>query len=99
MIEKSLFREINKSVSGQEVVKMLGIECRNGFIHCPEHLDKHPSCKVYDDGYYCHTCQAHGDNVQLVALVKGVSNAEALGLLNSYFNLGFDIEKRGRKKQ
>ena len=45
MIEKSLFREINKSVSGQDVVKMLGIECRNGFIHCPEHLDKHPSCK------------------------------------------------------
>ncbi len=99
MIEKSLFREINKSVSGQEVVKMLGIECRNGFIHCPEHLDKHPSCKVYDDGYYCHTCQAHGDNVQLVALVKGISHTEALGLLNSYFNLGFDIEKRGRKKQ
>lgn len=95
MIDKKLFREVNASVKGSDVLQMLGVECKNGFFLCPEpgHSDNHPSCKIYDDGYFCHVCHGHGDNIHLVALTEGISDTEALKRINSYFGLGFDVEK------
>lgn len=32
---------------------------------CPFHEDGNPSLQLYDDGYYCFACGAHGDGVDL----------------------------------
>lgn len=100
MIDKRLFREVNASVSGEDVLRMLGVESKHGFFLCPEpgHNDNHPSCRIYDDGYYCHVCHGHGDNIHLTALVAGISDTEALRKINSYFGLGFDLEKSTTEK-
>lgn len=36
-----------------------------GKVICPFHEDGNPSLQLYDDGYYCFACGAHGDSVDL----------------------------------
>ena len=61
---------------------------------CPIHQSSSPrsrSFAVCDDGFYCHSCHAKGDQVRLWATVKGVGFytaahqlAEALGFAVPY---------------
>lgn len=42
---------------------------RAGFINCPHHAEKTPSCKVHESWYYCHGCGANGDSIGLIAAI------------------------------
>ncbi len=59
------------------VLEAYGLQPVRGLIVCPFHTDKHPSCRVYRDGYYCFSCGAGGDAVTFVARMDGVGNQEA----------------------
>ena len=60
---------------------------------CPFHRERHPSCKLYADHYYCFGCQAHGDVIKLVQELFSLSAIEAVKQINSDFALGLDIDK------
>ena len=48
---------------------------------CPFHGEKTPSFYVYDDGYHCFGCGAHGDAVGFVMQAQGASFLEAVEIL------------------
>lgn len=50
---------------------------RDRKVRCPFHADGSPSLHVYDDGWHCYGCGEHGDAVDLVARLDGVTKLEA----------------------
>ncbi len=45
---------------------------------CPFHAEKTPSFYVYDDGYHCFGCGAHGDAIGFVMATRGASFMDAV---------------------
>jgi DNA primase len=45
---------------------------------CPFHAEKTPSFYVYDDGYHCFGCGAHGDAIGFVMATRGASFIDAV---------------------
>jgi DNA primase len=45
---------------------------------CPFHNEKSPSFYVYDDGYHCFGCGAHGDIISFVMQTQGAGFMEAV---------------------
>jgi DNA primase len=58
---------------------------------CPFHGEKSPSFYVYDDGYHCFGCGAHGDAISFVMQNQGLSFMEAVGQLAA--EAGLDVPK------
>ncbi|WP_428540150.1 DNA primase [Rhodopila sp.] len=56
---------------------------------CPFHNEKSPSFYVYDDGYHCFGCGAHGDAISFVMQTQGVAFIEAIGQLAA--EAGLDV--------
>ncbi len=48
---------------------------------CPFHGEKTPSFYVYEDGYHCFGCGAHGDAISFVMQTQGASFIEAVRAL------------------
>ena len=48
---------------------------------CPFHAEKTPSFYVYEDGYHCFGCGAHGDAVSFAMQTQGLSFPEAVAQL------------------
>ena len=48
---------------------------------CPFHAEKTPSFYVYEDGYHCFGCGAHGDAIAFVMQTDSVDMAEAVASL------------------
>ncbi len=45
---------------------------------CPFHSEKSPSFYVYEDGFHCFGCSAHGDAIEFVMRTEGASFIEAV---------------------
>jgi DNA primase len=45
---------------------------------CPFHQDSSPSCHIYDDGFHCYACGAHGDALDWYQQVHSLSKADAI---------------------
>ncbi len=58
---------------------------------CPFHGEKTPSFYVYDDGYHCFGCGAHGDAIAFVMNGQGASFIEAVEMLAA--EAGLDVPK------
>ncbi len=58
---------------------------------CPFHGEKTPSFYVYDDGYHCFGCGAHGDAISFVMQTAGASFMEAVQSLAG--EAGLDVPK------
>lgn len=51
---------------------------REDKTRCPFHQDSSPSCHIYNDGFHCYACGAHGDVVDWLERVHGLSKADAI---------------------
>ena len=58
---------------------------------CPFHNEKSPSFYVYDDGYHCFGCGAHGDAIGFLMHTSGASFPEAVKSLAD--EAGMDVPK------
>ena len=58
---------------------------------CPFHGEKTPSFHVYDDGYHCFGCGAHGDAIGFVMNTEGAGFIEAVERLAG--EAGLDVPK------
>jgi DNA primase len=58
---------------------------------CPFHNEKSPSFYVYEDGYHCFGCGAHGDAVGFVMQSQGLQFREAVEMLAG--EAGLDVPK------
>lgn len=68
-----------KRIPMAEVVERYGFRVsRSGFIHCPFHRsDKGASLKIYKHDWHCHSCAAHGDQIDFVRRMDNLSFREA----------------------
>ncbi|WP_456028934.1 CHC2 zinc finger domain-containing protein [Ruminococcus sp.] len=90
----TIFDDIKELVDVPTAARSYGVEVHRGNMALyPFHRERHPSCKLYEDHYYCFGCQAHGDVIRLVQELFGLSAIEAVKQLNSDFALGLDVDK------
>lgn len=90
----TIFDDIKELVDVPTAARTYGVEVHRGNMAlCPFHRERHPSCKLYEDHYYCFGCQAHGDVIKLVQELFGLRAIEAVKQLNSDFALGLDVDK------
>ena len=74
----NLYERIKASVTPKDAAERYGLTVnRNSMARCPFHPDKHPSLKLYDDHFYCFSCHAAGDVIDLTAKLFGCSNYDA----------------------
>jgi DNA polymerase len=45
-------------------------------VSCPFHEDQKPSCAIYADHYHCFACGRHGDRLDWLTEVEGMTRAE-----------------------
>ncbi len=90
----TIFEEIKELVDVPTAARHYGVEVHRGNMAlCPFHRERHPSCKLYADHYYCFGCQAHGDVIRLVQELFGLTPIEAVKQINNDFGLGLDVDK------
>ena len=90
----TIFDDIKSLVDVPTAARSYGVEVHRGNMAlCPFHRERNPSCKLYNDHYYCFGCQAHGDVIRLVQELFGLKPIEAVKQLNSDFALGLDLDK------
>ena len=90
----TIFDDIKELVDVPTAARTYGVEVHRGNMAlCPFHRERHPSCKLYADHYYCFGCQAHGDVIKLVQELFGLRAIEAVKQINSDFALGLDLDK------
>jgi DNA polymerase family A/CHC2 zinc finger len=51
---------------------------------CPFHEDPQPSCQLYADHYHCFGCGAHGDRIDWLTDVEGLSREEAIAAIRDW---------------
>lgn len=74
----NIFQDIKDRVDLKDLVRYYGLEVdRGGFACCPFHNERNPSFKVYEDHYHCFGCGEHGDHVDFVQKIYGLTNIEA----------------------
>ena len=87
--------EIKESVSMQSVLSERGIKVVRGMASCPFHgNDRHPSMRVYRDGYRCFTCGDYGDAIQFVMKYDGVDFKTAFISLGGTYAKHSDRERK-----
>lgn len=87
---------IKERVTTPELFSFYGFERdRTKKVRCMFHNDDHPSMKVYDGagGYYCFSCNAHGDVIDFVKEYFNISFREAISKINNDFRLGLPINE------
>lgn len=90
----TIFEEVKELVDVPTAAHHYGVEVHRGNMAlCPFHRERHPSCKLYADHYYCFGCQAYGDVIRLVQELFGLTPIEAVKQLSSDFGLGLDVDK------
>ena len=92
--------EVKEAYSMRDVAEMYGFEVnRAGMMRCPFHQnDKDASLKIYKKDFHCFGCGAHGDQIDFVAKLTGVSFKDAfLSLGGTYEDQ--DKEEVQRKMQ
>ena len=87
----NIFQDIKDRVDLRDLVRYCGLDVnRGGFACCPFHNERNPSFKVYEDHYHCFGCGEHGDHVDFVQKLYGLSNIEAAKKISHDFGLGLD---------
>ena len=82
------FNEIKNAVSVPEAARYYGIEVKgSNMCRCPFHNDRRPSMKLYPDHYHCFGCSVHGDVIDLVGRLFGLTAMQAAGKICADFGL------------
>lgn len=75
--------DIKRQFSVPEVARREGLRVnRAGFCDCIFHKEKTASMKLYEDSWYSFCCGMHGDVIDLMKHLHGVSFKEACRLLS-----------------
>ena len=87
----NIFQDVKDRVDLRDLVRYYGLDLkRGGFACCPFHNERTPSFKVYEDHFHCFGCGEHGDHVDFVQKLYGISNIEAAKKISHDFGLGLD---------
>ena len=78
--------EIKETVTMCDVLEKYGVKVnRNGMCCCPIHKERHPSMKVFKDGYKCFACNSGGDIFRFVQEMEGCDFKQAFLILGGTY--------------
>lgn len=77
-MEKKIDWQAAKAAMLEVASRYFGEIPRDRKVRCPFHDDGTASLHVYDDKWHCYGCGAHGDAVDLIAKMEGISTIEAV---------------------
>lgn len=87
---------IKQRVTARDVFEHYGFHVNHdGYVCCPFHGEKTPSCKIYpgNRGWHCFGCHKGGDVLDFVQLYFGLDFQEAAAKLDDDMRLGLSIGK------
>ena len=88
----TLFKLVKQKISVSDAAEHYGLQVsRNGMTCCPFHDDRHPSMKLNERYFYCFSCGATGDVIDLVARLFDLSSYETAQKLA--YDFGIDPDK------
>lgn len=96
------FDYIRRAVTMHDIAERYGLQVNGvGFAVCPFHSEKTASLKVYPGGrgWHCFGCGAGGSVIDFVMLRFGVSNKEAISIINRDFALGIPIGRQASYRE
>lgn len=93
------FAAAKAAVPMDVVLAHYGIDQKRGFALCPFHNDRHPSMRIYRDGFYCFVCGTGGDTIRFVSLMEGVKNTQAAKILADIGGLTFPDGRDYRSRE
>lgn len=92
MSPKEISEQVKLLVPMRTAVEYYGFEPnRAGFMVCPFHAERTPSCKIYETSFYCFGCGAGGDVINFVKLLFNISFKAAIVRINTDFNLNIGV--------
>lgn len=94
VMKYDLFSAAKSARTMEEVVRFYGFRPINGYICCPFHSERTPSCRLYKDHFYCFSCGAGGSIIDFVAKLFKLNPRAAVRKLNDDFNLQLPLERR-----
>lgn len=78
--------EIKQTISMRDVLEKYGVKVnRNGMCCCPIHGERHPSMKVFSDGYKCFACNSNGDVIKFIQEMEGCDFKQAFRILGGTY--------------
>ena len=78
--------EIKESMTMRDILDRYGVKVgRNGMCCCPIHQERHPSMKVYPDGYKCFACNSSGDIFKFIQEMEGCDFKTAFKILGGTY--------------
>jgi DNA polymerase len=66
----------------------------NGMVCCPFHEDWEPSCRIYEDHFYCYGCGTHGNQLDWLMQVENVDRETALQMLETWDGPRCEVQVR-----
>lgn len=88
----NLFETVKSAVTVKQAAEHYGCKVNRGdMICCPFHDDRHPSMKLNERYFYCFSCGATGDVIDLVARLFDLSSYKAAQKLA--YDFGIDPDK------
>lgn len=92
--------EILQAVRMPEVLSRYGLKVnRTGMISCPFHgRDRHPSMKIYKDGFKCFTCGEYGNVIDFVMRYEGCDFKTAFISLGGSYATTTEREREQAKR-
>ena len=99
----NVFGTVKTSINTREAAERYGVEVnRHGKALCPFHNDRNPSLFVDNDHYHCFACGEHGDVIDFMAKLYGLTLYDAAKKLAYDFGITQDKamqEKLNRKSE
>lgn len=93
----STFDEVKSRTNMQDIAIQYGFTPnRSGFICCPFHAEKTPSCKLYSNSYYCYGCGEGGDCIKFVSRLFDITALDAVKKINADFGLYLNVGDKTR---
>ena len=93
--------EIKQTTEMKDILPKYGLAAgRSGMMSCPFHgADRHPSMKVYSDGFKCFTCGEAGDIFKFVQLIEGCDFKTAFKILGGEYEHSSRAERTVRNNK
>jgi CHC2 zinc finger/Toprim domain len=67
-----------------DLADLISATAVDGKVCCPFHADSTPSCHIYAHHFHCFGCGAHGDRIDWLMMVEGLSREEALRRIETW---------------
>lgn len=100
MTPTEICQNIRQLVPMKEAVEFYGFPVnRTGFISCPFHGEKTPSCKIYETSFNCFGCGAGGDIIDFVRGLYSLDFKAAVTRINCDFGLDLPLKREPTKEE